>query len=76
MQEKNDTLRIGLVGAGANTKRKHIPGFQSLPDVEIVCVANRSRESSEKIAREYNIPEIKDSWQDVISSPDIDAVCM
>ena len=76
MQEKHDTLRIGLVGAGANTKRKHIPGFQSLPNVEIVCVANRSRESSEKVAQEYDIPEIKDSWRDVVSSPNVDAVCI
>jgi len=76
MQEKHDIVRIGLVGAGANARRRHIPGFQSQPNVEIVCVANRSRESSGRIAQEYNIPEIKDSWQDVVSSPDIDAVCI
>ena len=38
-----ETIRIGIVGAGANTKEKHIPGFQALDGVEIVSVANRSR---------------------------------
>ncbi len=30
------TLRVGLIGAGANTRLRHIPGLQALPDVEIV----------------------------------------
>ena len=76
MQEEHSSLRVGLVGAGANTKRRHIPGFQSIPGVEIVCVANRSRKSSEKIAQEYGIPQVKESWQEVVSSPDVDAVCI
>jgi len=41
-------LRIGIVGAGANTKLRHIPGFREIDDVEVVAVCNRSRESSEK----------------------------
>ena len=37
------TLSIGLVGAGANTRLKHIPGFQEIDGVEVVAVCNRSR---------------------------------
>ena len=25
------TLRIGLIGAGANTRQRHIPGLRALP---------------------------------------------
>ena len=42
------TLRIGLIGAGANTKLKHIPGFQKIDEVDLVTVCNRSRESNEE----------------------------
>jgi len=42
--------------------------------VEIVCVANRTRQSSENAARECGIPEICDSWQELVSRPDLDAV--
>lgn len=37
-------VRIGLIGAGANTRLRHIPGFQAIPGVEIVAVCNRSAE--------------------------------
>ena len=28
----NNTIRIGLVGAGANTTLRHIPGFKAIPN--------------------------------------------
>ena len=40
-----EAIRIGIVGAGANTRLHHIPGFQALPGVEVVSVCNRTRES-------------------------------
>ena len=39
----DDTIRIGLVGAGANTILRRIPAFGAMEGVEIVSVANRSR---------------------------------
>lgn len=70
------TLRIGLIGAGANTKLKHIPGFQEIDGVEITAVANRSIESGQKVADEYGIPQVFDDWKEVVNSPDVDAVCI
>ena len=42
---ENGLIRIGLIGAGANTRLRHIPGFREQSGVAIVAVANRSRES-------------------------------
>ncbi len=67
-------VRIGLIGAGANTKLKHIPGLQAIEGVEIVSVANRTRESGEAVAAEFGIPKVFDAWQDLIADPDVDAV--
>ena len=72
----NDTIRVGLIGAGANTKLQHIPGFQAIDGVEIVSVANRSRESGQRIADEYGIPTVYDNWTDLIEAPDTDAICI
>ena len=69
-------IRIGVVGAGANTRGRHIPGFQKIDGVEVTAVCNRSRESSEKAAREFGIREVFDSWESLVSSDDIDAVCI
>jgi predicted dehydrogenase len=68
------TLRIGLIGAGANTRTRHIPGLRALPDVEIVAVCNRRPESTAAAAREFGIPRIAEHWPDVIADHEIDAV--
>lgn len=68
------TIRIGIVGAGANTRNRHIPGLRSQQDIEIVSVCNRSRESSERVAKEFGIPKICRDWRELVSSTDVDAV--
>ena len=76
MNNENSIIRVGLVGAGANTRRKHIPGFQACPGVEIVTVANRSIESSGRVAQEFGISRVAESWQEVVRDPEVDAVCI
>lgn len=71
---KKKVIRIGIVGLGGICRSRHVPGLRRIPDVEIVCVANRTRESSEKAAREFDIPEICNSWQELVARPDLDAV--
>jgi len=69
-------IRLGLIGAGKNTRDRHIPGFQDVEGVEIAAVANRSRESSQVVADQFNIPGVYDNWQDLLEDPSIDAVCI
>lgn len=67
-------LRIGVVGAGANTRSKHIPGFQAIPGVEVVAVCNRRPESSAAVAKEFGIARTFDRWEDLVADPGVDAV--
>jgi predicted dehydrogenase len=73
---KYGKLRIGFIGAGANTHNMHIPGFQKLENVELSVVANRSRESATKVAKREGIKRVVDTWQEVVGDPAIDAVCI
>ena len=41
---KADIIHVGVVGAGGNTKARHIPGLQAIDGVEVVSVCNRSRQ--------------------------------
>ena len=43
-------IRVGIIGAGANTIAKHIPFLQAIDGVEIIGVVNRSKESSTNVA--------------------------
>jgi len=69
-----DSIRVGFIGLGSICRQRHVPGLRRIPGVEIVAVANRSRESSEGAAREFNIPHVCDRWEDVVARDDIDAV--
>jgi predicted dehydrogenase len=69
-------LRIGLVGAGANTRSRHIPGFRAIPGVEIVAVCNRRPTSTAAAAREFGIPRTFDNWQDLVADSGIDAIAI
>jgi predicted dehydrogenase len=68
------TLRIGLIGAGANTRLRHIPGLRALPDVEIVAVCNRRPTSTLASAHEYGIPKTYGHWRELIQDAGIDAI--
>ncbi len=70
----NSPLRIGIIGAGGNTRSRHIPGFQAIEGVEVYSVCNRSVESSQKVADEFGIGKIAADWREIIEDPDIDAV--
>ena len=67
-------IRVGIVGAGDNTRKKHIPGLRAIPGVEIVSVANRTEESSRRVAEEFGIPTVYANWWELVDADDTDAI--
>lgn len=68
------TVKVGIIGAGGNTRSKHIPGLQAIEGVEIIGVCNRSQESSQRVADEFGIPKTYGNWQEAIGDPDTNAI--
>ncbi len=71
-----ETIRIGIIGAGANTRKHHIPRLMKQEGVELVSVANRSRASGERVAKDFGIGHVAADWAEVIGDDRIDAVCI
>ncbi len=69
-----EQIRIGIVGAGANTKLRHIPGFRAIEGVEIAGVVNRTAESSALVAKEQGISKTYGDWRELVQDDEIDAV--
>jgi len=69
-----NTIRVGIVGLGANTRLRHVPGLRACDNVQIVSVCNRRPESTRRVADEYGIPKTFDNWQELVADDDIDAV--
>jgi predicted dehydrogenase len=70
----DEAIRVGIIGAGNNTRVRHIPGLKAIAGVELVSVCNRSQASSRRVAEQFGIPKVFDRWQDLLADPDINAV--
>ena len=70
----SEPIRVGIIGAGANTRSKHIPGLQAIEGVEIVSVCNRSPESSARAAEQFGIATTYDNWNELVDAPDTNAI--
>ena len=69
-----EPIRVGIIGAGANTRGKHIPGLQAIAGVEVVSVCNRSPESSARVAQQFDIATTYDNWNELVDAPDTNAI--
>ena len=69
-----DTIRIGILGTGFIAQTRHIPILQDLPDAEITHAWSLSVEETQKVAEKFGIPNVVERWEQIIESPDIDAV--
>ena len=73
-RSQQEPIRIGMIGAGTNLRTVQIPAFRRIPGCEIVAVANRTLESSQRVADEFNIPRAYANWQELLDDDRIDAV--
>lgn len=69
-----DSVRVGLVGAGENSVRQHIPNLRAIDGVSLVAVANRTPESSRGVATSFSIKHVHDNWRALVADPQVDAV--
>src|SRR3989449_2538141 len=72
----NETIRVGFVGAGANSRKHHIPKLRAQPGIELTAVANRTKESGDRIAAEFGVTRVYGDWRELVRASDIDAVCI
>jgi predicted dehydrogenase len=70
------TLRLGYVGCGFMAQRVHLPNFSSIPDCELVALAELRPELGAKVQRRYGIPRLYRTHQELIADPDVDAVAV
>ena len=67
-------LRLGILGAARIAPAALIRPARTIDDVTVVAVAARDRARAETYARKHDIPTVYGSYEELVSSPDIDAV--
>ncbi|MDO5735804.1 MAG: Gfo/Idh/MocA family oxidoreductase [Propionibacteriaceae bacterium] len=67
-------IRIGILGAARIAKRALIDPAVERDDVQVTAIAARDRGRAEEFAATHGIPMVLDSYDDVVNSPDLDAI--
>lgn len=67
-----EKLKAGVIGTGIIGK-SHIRGYKGMDEVEIVAVADIDKEEAQKVAQEYEIPNVFTDYQDLLKL-DLDTV--
>ena len=70
----SERVRIGFIGAGNISRIRHLPGIKNVEGAELAVICNRSKESGQAIAKEFDVPEIATDWRSIISRDDLDAI--
>ena len=72
-----EKIVVGVIGAGGNTKLRHMPELLKQAGVEIKRIANRTKASAEAVAQQFGLTGdsvATGDWRDVINDPEINAV--
>jgi len=68
-----ETIRLGIIGTGF-ARTTQLPAFRACADARVVVIASGHRANAEQVAREFDIPNVADSWREVVARPDVDLV--
>lgn len=69
-----DVIRVGIIGAGYIAKDHHIPLMQKVKNVSVTHLWSRSLDNAKKTAIDFSVPNVVEHWEEIIESPDVDAV--
>jgi predicted dehydrogenase len=72
--KNKNALRFGILGAAKIAPLTLITPALTHPDVIVQAVAARDRKKAEEFAQKHSIPDIRDSYQEIIDDPNIDCI--
>jgi predicted dehydrogenase len=67
-------IRIGYVGCGFMAQKIHIPNLVSIPDCELVALAEVRQDLGRKVQARFGIPKLYADHQALLADPDIQAI--
>ena len=72
----NRTIRIGYVGGGFLAQNAHLGNFSSLPQCNLVALAERRPHLAEKVALRFGIDKVYPDHLSLARDPEVDAVAV
>ncbi|PGH21388.1 hypothetical protein AJ80_03305 [Polytolypa hystricis UAMH7299] len=72
--KSSDALKFGVLGAANIAPLALITPAKSHPEVIVQAVSARDRKKAEAFAKAHGIPEVRDSYEDILNDPNIDCI--
>ena len=69
------TIRVGTIGASF-AKAAYLPALATIDDVELTAIASARMASAQSAADQFNIPNVYDDWEKMLSEHEFDLVCI
>lgn len=69
-----DSVKIGLVGAGAIAQLAHLPVLDKMRGAELAAICDNDRAKARSLADRFGIPDVVTDIEDLLELDEIDAV--
>lgn len=67
-------VRMGFVGVGGMGQCAHLKNYATLPDCEVVAIAEIREELGRKVAARYGVPRVYKSHEDMLANEKLDGI--
>ncbi|MXY27135.1 Gfo/Idh/MocA family oxidoreductase, partial [Candidatus Poribacteria bacterium] len=71
-----EKIRLGYIGCGFMAQKVHIPNFSSIPDCELIGLAEVRTELGQKVQSRFGIPKLYRDHHELAQNADIEAVAV
>jgi predicted dehydrogenase len=67
------SIKLAIVGCGSISET-HLKGLSKSEKIEVAALFDLNKQRVEDKAKKFNIPRVYNSWEEILSNPNIDAV--
>lgn len=69
-----DKVRIGFVGVGSMGQCAHLKQYATLPDCEVVALAELREKTAKAVTRRYNIGKVYQTHTEMLATEKLDGI--
>ena len=74
LKENNDTVRWGIIGAGAVCEVKSGPAFYKCDKSKLIAICRRSEQEGKDFCARHNVPKYYSNVDDILNDNEINAI--
>lgn len=67
-------IKIGFVGVGSMGQNAHLKNYVTVPDCEVVAIAEVREELAKRVAEKYNVPRVYKNHEEMLANEDLDGM--